>query len=370
MRSRRQEQRRGGEVSSPSPSPMNRTRICLDGVDGTEALPSYIAGIDSILAWCRANGTCKDVSRLFGPDSVVFTTPPRGTFYVDLESKGRCLELVVNGRDLYTRGWRGPNGSFEIKPKTQPTQPMNYMIGDDVRIVAQRPNYGQLIPEGEVGFTKMGIHEFRRAFDKVFDYRGGSPGKIAESIGIIAVNISEATRLQGAFDTVCSSFVDPNVSRLHDGKFDTLWVNRYGHYCEQGMIQIDQRMSGLVPEAIKIRDIKVESAEEILKEIRVFHYDAYDQGIFAHGPNPKPKAFREEPGKAYPFQGLERGKGSPGRWGNSKWAGKGVAGKKDRPPTPQVHDISSACFLLSSRTGQMSRLYGTKQQSLRLADSS
>lgn len=326
---------------------MNRTRICLDGADGKEALPSYIAGIDSLLAWCRANGTFRDVSRVFGPNSVVFTTPPHGTFYVDLESRGRFLELLINGRDLYVMGFRGPSGSFEIKSDTEA---VNYMIGEDVRTIVMSSNYGQLIPEGEVGYTRMGIYEFRRAFDKLFDYRGGSPGTIKESIGKIAVNISEATQLQGAFDTVCASFEDPSVSRFHDGEFDTLWVNRYGHYCEQGMIQIAMRMSGLVPEAIKIRDIEVESAEEIWRQIRVFHYDAYDQGIFTHGPNPKPKPFREEPGKAYAYrpQGLEIGNWIPGRWGNSKHAGKGAAGKNDHPPSRKYMTSAQASSSSSS----------------------
>jgi hypothetical protein len=290
-------------TSTTSSRPRNAARICFDGDSGEEALPSYIAGIDSILEWCYANGIVKDVSDIFGPGAVMCTTPPNGTFHMELEDSGRSLEVLINARDLYVMGWRGPNGSFEIKSDTQTE---NYMIGSDVRIVDVSRNYGGISPRRDVSYTRLGIHVFRQTFNALYNYRGGSPGTIKEALGVIAVLLSEATRLQGAFDTVCASFRFDEVSRLYKWTFNPLWVNRYGHYCEQGMIQIDERMSGLIPPPIKIRDIQVESAEDIRREIRVFHIDAYDKGMFAHDPkiHSKPEVCSEQPSDVSSSRGV------------------------------------------------------------------
>lgn len=258
-------------------------------------LPSYSAGITSIVEWCHANGMVEDVSQLFGPEVVeVFTTPPDGTYYLVLEYSNRSLELVISGRDLYMMGWRGPNGTYEIKSDSQL---VNYMVGNDVRLVEARRNYQNISPDSDVGRTKMGIHEFRRAFDDLFNYRGESPRRVEEAIGKIAVYISEATRLQGAFDTVCASLKSDQVSRLNKGRFNHLWVNRYGHYCSEAMKQIDLRKRGKETPPIKIRGIEVQKVEEILREIRVLHIDAYNEGIFKKK-KPRPKVFFEQRSKS------------------------------------------------------------------------
>lgn len=273
-------------------------------MDGKEVLPSYSEGITSILAWCRANGIARNVSRVLGRDAEVFTTPLGGTYYLVLQYDERCLELVLGGRDLYMMGWRGPNGSYKIKSDSQS---VNYMTGTDVRIVKARKNYCNISLDGKAGSIKLGIFEFRRAFDALFGYRGESPGTVQEAIGTIAVYISEATRLKGAFDTVCPSFTDANVSRLNKGTFDTRWVNRYGYYSGRAMEHIDSMMIGKQPPAIENRDIEVESVEEIIREIRLFHIDAYNEGIFKH--EPRPEVFVEERNSKSGHNNPERDRG-------------------------------------------------------------
>jgi hypothetical protein len=78
--------------SSSGTRPRNSARICLDGAHGGNIVSSFQEEILSIFSWCRANEFVMDVSSIFGPGVEVVTTPPSGTFYLELEYSERCLQ--------------------------------------------------------------------------------------------------------------------------------------------------------------------------------------------------------------------------------------------------------------------------------------
>jgi hypothetical protein len=97
----------------------NKATICIDQCDyqtDLKSLKSVQSGIGAIRAWCLKYGLHFDVSRICGPNLMVYSTPTGGTFYLTIEHLGRYLTLLLAGRDLYIRGWRGgPHGAFEIE---------------------------------------------------------------------------------------------------------------------------------------------------------------------------------------------------------------------------------------------------------------
>jgi hypothetical protein len=113
------------------------------------------------------------------------------------------------------------------------------------------------------------------------------PEKVEDAICRIVVLISEATRLQGAYDIICSSFEYNHVSRLNKGNINTLWIQDYSHFCLQAMKNIDRRKRGLILEPIHPRKFRVDTMEEILRQIKVVHIDAYTKCIFQTKPRPQ-----------------------------------------------------------------------------------
>jgi hypothetical protein len=47
---------------------------------------------------------------------MIYTTPAGGTFFLTIEYKQRYITLLLAGRNLYFKGWRGGMyGTFEIE---------------------------------------------------------------------------------------------------------------------------------------------------------------------------------------------------------------------------------------------------------------
>lgn len=125
----------------------NKATICLDqSDDGTEhkVLKSVQGGIGAIRAWCLKYGLHYDVSSIHGPNLMVYTTPPGGTFYLTIEYLKRSLTLLLAGRNLYIMGWKeGLHGSFELCSPQTP-----YMLGD-VKVISLGDNYRFLCPQNQ-----------------------------------------------------------------------------------------------------------------------------------------------------------------------------------------------------------------------------
>lgn len=92
--------------------PSNSAFILVDGLD--RFMEIYMSAIGKLRKYCEVYGICKDLSDI-GCNLVVFTTPPQGAFYFNVEYKGRVLKVVLNVRDLYLMGWSGAKGRFEMK---------------------------------------------------------------------------------------------------------------------------------------------------------------------------------------------------------------------------------------------------------------
>jgi hypothetical protein len=65
-------------------------------------------------------------------------------------------------------------------------------------LVGAKRCYGSIAPGRDVGNTRLGLYELRRAFRELFKLKEGVPEKVEDAICRIVIFISEATRLQGA----------------------------------------------------------------------------------------------------------------------------------------------------------------------------
>lgn len=97
----------------------NKATIYLDkSDDGTEnhSLKNVGCGIEVIRAWWLKYYLHFDISKNCGPNRMIYTTPAGGTFFLTIEYKQRYITLLLTGRNLYFKGWRGGMyGTFEIE---------------------------------------------------------------------------------------------------------------------------------------------------------------------------------------------------------------------------------------------------------------
>lgn len=189
--------------------PSNSAIIYFDGSDD-EFEESYRQGINAIRQWCYANGKRVTLPRIYGPNLEVFTTPSEGTFYLTLEHKRRHLALSLAGRDLYFMGWRSGHGTFELKPDSQDE---HYMREPCVTL-HMRKNYSFLSPKREVGNTRISLRALKDAFEILYKCRGKLSDGLKEAVGILAVHICEAARIQGVLNDV-SNVSFPKFRKAH-----------------------------------------------------------------------------------------------------------------------------------------------------------
>jgi len=268
----------------------NKVTVCLDkSEDGSNdvCLKSFQAGIGATRLWCLKYGLHYDFSHIYGATVFSFTTPPGGTFYITLKFEGRSITLLLAGRDLYIKGWRDEShGSFEIRMEHCSA----YMLGK-VKVMNIEKNYSFLSTSGKVGGTRIGPDALREAFNILFKYKGERSSEVKRAIGVFAVNFPEAIRIQKVYKTVVRSFLNsdqqvldpipiaPDEPTPDPEDTNTLWIENYGHYSHQAILDANARDSGTDPPGIGNRDgAHVESATEIFREIRVGLRDACPEG--------------------------------------------------------------------------------------------
>jgi len=102
---------------------------------------------------------------------------------------------------------------------------------------------------------------------------------------VFAINFPEAIRFQKVYKTVDFDQqvfdpipIAPDEPTPDPEDTNTLWIENYGHYSRQAMLDENTRDSGTDPQGIDNRDgANVESATEIFREIRVGLCDACPQ---------------------------------------------------------------------------------------------
>lgn len=268
----------------------NKITICLDkSEDGSNesCLKSFQAGIGAARLWCLKYGLHYDFSHIYGATVFTYTTPPGGTLYITLKFEGRLITLLLAGRDLYIKGWRDDSHeSFEIRLENCSA----YMLRN-AEIMNIQKNYSFLCPGGRVGGTRIGPHALREAFNILYKCKGKRSPAVRRAIGMLAVNLPEAIRIQKVYKTVLRSFnsdgqqvLDPIPIESEESTPDpqdtnSFWIENYGNYSREAMLDANARDSETDPPGIGNRDgATIQSATEIFKEIRVVLRDACAKG--------------------------------------------------------------------------------------------
>jgi len=159
-----------------------------------------------------------------------------------------------------------------------------YMLGK-VKVMNIEKNYSFLSTSGKVGGTRIGLDALREAFNILFKYKGERSPEARRAINVFAINFPEAIRIQKVYKTVDSDQqvfdpipIAPDEPTPDPEDTNTLWIENYGHYSRQAMLDENTRDSGTDPQGIDNRDgANVESATEIFREIRVGLRDACPQ---------------------------------------------------------------------------------------------
>lgn len=267
--------------------PSNSAIIYFDGSDD-EFEESYRQGINAIHQWCYANGKRVTLPRIYGPNLEVFTTPSEGTFYLTLEHKRRHLALSLAGRDLYFMGWRSGHGTFELKPDSQDE---HYMREPCVTLHL-RKNYSFLSPKREVGNTRIGPRALKDAFEILYKCRGKLSDGLKEAVGILAVHICEAARIQGVLNDVSFSFRE-FVPSLDSKNKNSFWIDNWDDLAGIAMERVDAVDKGETPPPFRNYDdapVLITSELQIFRQIRILPRDAYKVCLFKTGDRKFPES--------------------------------------------------------------------------------
>ena len=224
-------------------------------------------------AWCYGQGHHADVSRLFDRECVMYTTPERGSFYPVITYEGRSLVFVIDGRNLYIKGFTGPNGSYQLSLDEQEE---NYMLQEDLEILDFRANYHAIAPGHNVGNTLLGLHPHRKAFDCLWAHKGGKPHPmLRQSVAMISVYICEAARFQPILDCASTSLVDDNMSTLNKMSQLSKCVTSWKFLSCEIMTHINYLMAGQTPPEFNNRGISRYSCiQDLFPEVRILFRDA------------------------------------------------------------------------------------------------
>ncbi|TVU33135.1 hypothetical protein EJB05_24920, partial [Eragrostis curvula] len=228
--------------------PINRSRVVIDG-PGEKVEANWSRAIHDLRSCCYRAGKRVDVSRLFGPGQEVYTTGFDGTFYLEIESESPVLEFPIMLRNLYVRGWRGANGSFELDYSGKESK--NYLLDENCKRLDFSVNYDDLFPKG-IDKASTGLYTLRESFNKLWEYRGGK----TEGLRVHRKNRS-------------SLFRTSEISvKLSWKSWIACWQEALFHLIEIG-------------------DLKF-SITELVGLVRVLLVDAYNHGEFDHSSAPKP----------------------------------------------------------------------------------
>jgi len=173
---------------------------------------------------------------------------------------------------------------------------MPYMNRSDCRILSFKGNH-RFISDSDPGSTRIGIHSLRAAFDALWEYMGENPEphNFRRSVGIFAVYLCEAAKIQDVFERICRSLSDPTISRLSS---ESGAESQLGDCCQEwrklskeAMTNIHHRVTLNHPVGPPIDNHGIQTivtAEDLLRTIRILHRDAYDEGLFKHEAPPSP----------------------------------------------------------------------------------
>lgn len=250
----------------------NTATLSLDGRND-EVQQHHLDFIAYLRAWCYQHGNRADVSRLFDRHCVVYTTPMRETFYPVVTYEGRSLVFVIDGRNLYIKGFSGPNGSYQLRLDEQEE---NYMLQENLQILDFNANYNSMTPGHDVGNTLLGLHPLRKAFDCLWEHKGGKPHPMfRQSIAMISVYISEAARFQPVLDCASTSLVDDNISRLNKTSQLSECVTNWKFLSREIMTHINYLMAEQTPPVFNNRGIsRYSSIQDLFPEVRILFRDA------------------------------------------------------------------------------------------------
>lgn len=271
-------------ISIPK-EPSNTAVISLDSLD--KFLETYLSAIGRLRQCCEEYGIRRDLSDL-GHNVVVFTNPPQGTFYCNVEYLGRTIEVAIYLRTLYLMGWTGANGKFDMKMENEE----RYM-SPSATVLKFKKNYRFLAPIsegcGKVENVLIGLYAWQQAFEAMHKAVNESKS-LRQAVATFAVHISEAARIQSVLKDICVISAEYTMETLDSRTNNSFWINNYGHYGKVELLRISTLCSGEVPEPIKdchchvhgddARDLDIKISEsEILNQIRIMPRDVGD-GVF------------------------------------------------------------------------------------------
>ncbi|TVU32734.1 hypothetical protein EJB05_24490, partial [Eragrostis curvula] len=279
----------------------NTVTMCIDG-DIEDMLEEWLKCIGHLRAVCKAGGINVDISEfcLGTTKAEIYTTPPAGTFYVVVKSKGRSLTFAIDLRKLWLQTMTNQNGTFEMK---MPKQSERYLPLKGSKLLNFKDNYIHFSPDGEPGKTKLGPFALWEAFEILWQYDGtNETPEFRKAYGVMVVHLCEAARIQRILEHIYRSFLHPGVSKLDKISSNSELVHNWSSLSKEIMYQIHARKNRLVALPFKNYGIKsISSIDDAMREIRILEIDSFHKGDFEHDP-------RETPVFASP---VDQGKGDP-----------------------------------------------------------
>lgn len=175
--------------------------MCIDGTE-VEAQEGYRNGIKGVVDWCEKGGKIVDISDLFGPGRYLCLTRAGGAMDLEVKYKERSIAFLIQGRNLYLRGWKARGNVYELNDTAQIE---NFTLDPKCIRLRDGLNYGSLV--GHLDCTLTGIWHLRNAFDQIWKHAAGQDINISKEVAIFAVHISEATRFHIFVITSVSRFL-------------------------------------------------------------------------------------------------------------------------------------------------------------------
>lgn len=318
------------------PIPKDKITLCLDGTPD-QVREIYRETIREVRNWCKdGGGIVVDISDIVEQGDEVYTTRAGGALNVELVYKERSLTFLIQGRNLYVRGWSGQGKVFELNFGTEKIFTL------DRRVIKLRVgvNYSKLVNEGVKG-VPTGYYNLTDAFDIIWKHAAGEKVDISEAVAIIAVHISEASRFPYICRYICKSFTDLELSKLGNDPLNPTYVTNFKRISRTIMQNIDLMKSGLKPVPSDVSGLETKTMAELIKDVGILYRDALNEegSVFEHEAPPEDDPtentmanLKDGRKKRESYQDLNKqkrpkgGKGPKGGGGGSIGAGTALTG--------------------------------------------